>query len=243
VALSIASIDLGIAMAAEQEESEATRLSRWQVKWKANQTNWHVDGVHPALEKHKPSMADGARVLFPLCGKSVDMEVLANQGYDVVGVDGCPEALAAFVSDREATIASTKKQLSTVNLQSSNRSTGFFVGDFIGLTPGDIGGSFDFAFDRGSLVAITPEDRPAYASTLSNLVTGTLLLVCVEHGPFSGGKLGPPFSITHADVEALFGENFVVELLEREDRMPVEPVWKERGCEQFDETTYLLKRR
>jgi thiopurine S-methyltransferase len=229
-------------MASEQEESEATRLSRWQVKWKANQTNWHVDGVHRALEKHKPTMAEGTRVLFPLCGKSVDMEILANQGCDVVGVDGCPEALAAFVSDRKATIASEKKQLSTVNLQSS-RSIGFFVGDFIGLTPGDTGGSFDFAFDRGSLVAITPDDRPAYASTLSSLVTGTLLLVCVEHGPFFGGKLGPPFSIAHADVESLFGESFSVELLEREDRMQIEPVWKERGCEQFDETTYLLKRR
>ena len=92
-ALFIVSIEFGITMATEQEQSEVTRLSRWQVKWKANQTNWHVDGVHPALGKHKPSMADGARVLFPLCGKSVDMEVLANQGCDVVGVDGCPEAL------------------------------------------------------------------------------------------------------------------------------------------------------
>jgi len=198
-----------------------------------------------------PPRISPLRALFPLCGKSVDMEILANRGYDVVGVDGCPDALTTFMKERGEGCAiitneqQQQQQLSTVKLPSSS-SMGYFVGDFIGVTPHDLGGTFDFVFDRGSLVALIPEDRKAYVNTLANLVTaatGTILLVCVEHGPFSNGKLGPPYSITNDDVTTLFGDTFSIELLEREDRITIEPVWKERGCEEFYETTYRLKRK
>jgi|TARA_B100000530_G_scaffold96490_1_gene59615 hypothetical protein len=32
-------------------------------------------------------------------------------------------------------------------------------------------------------------------------------------------------------------------VLKREDRMPLEPSWRERGCDYFFETTYLLTRK
>ena len=32
-------------------------------------------------------------------------------------------------------------------------------------------------------------------------------------------------------------------MLKREDRMPLEPSWRERGCDYFFETTYLLTRK
>ena len=32
-------------------------------------------------------------------------------------------------------------------------------------------------------------------------------------------------------------------MLKREDRMPEEPAWRERGCDYFFETTYLLTRK
>ena len=33
------------------------------------------------------------------------------------------------------------------------------------------------------------------------------------------------------------------QVLNREDRMPLEPAWRERGCDYFFETTYLLTRK
>ena len=33
------------------------------------------------------------------------------------------------------------------------------------------------------------------------------------------------------------------QVLKREDRMPLEPAWRERGCDYFFETTYLLTRK
>ncbi|KAK7230873.1 thiopurine S-methyltransferase [Aureococcus anophagefferens] len=111
------------------------------------------------------------------------------------------------------------------------RTVGFKVGDFLGLAPGDLGGRFDGAFDRGGLVAVEPADRRAYAATLADLVRGWVLLaVAVEHPPFDGGKLGPPFAVPEDAVHELFDGAFDVALLEREDRMDAEPAWRERGA-------------
>ena len=255
--------------AEEEDTTTVTRLSRWEAKWENQQTNWHVTEVHPVLEKYlrrikessgtcTPSAAAPVRALFPLCGKSIDMEVLANRGYAVVGVDGCQDALTTFVKERggNCSIINTNigkstnehvsphqtHQLATVQLPSS-ATLGYFVGDFLATTPHDLGGTFDLVFDRGSLVAVAPNDRDAYVNTLLTLITartGRLLLVCVEHDPFANGHLGPPYSIPHDDVRTLFAATCSVEVLEREDRLHVEPVWKERGCTEFYETSYLL---
>ena len=101
------------------------------------------------------------------------------------------------------------------------------------------------AFDRGGLVAVNPADRPAYAATLARLVAprGRVLLVAVEHPPFKNGSLGPPFNVGPEEVMALFEGNFEVELLRREDRLPLESVWAKRGCSFFNEATYLLTRK
>ena len=105
--------------------------------------------------------------------------------------------------------------------------------------------SFAAAFDRGGLVAVNPADRPAYAATLARLVAprGRVLLVAVEHPPFKNGSLGPPFNVGPEEVMALFEGNFEVELLRREDRLPLESVWAKRGCSFFNEATYLLTRK
>jgi hypothetical protein len=44
-------------------------------------------------------------------------------------------------------------------------------------------------------------------------------------------------------VRQLFGAKYSVELLMREDRMPIEDVWKKRGCTWFNEATYIITKR
>ena len=73
--------------------------------------------------------------------------------------------------------------------------------------------------------------------------TGRVLLVAVEHDAFSDGRMGPPFNVSEVQVRELFGEDFAVELLQREDRFELEPTWRKRGCTHFAEVAYLLTRR
>lgn len=105
--------------------------------------------------------------------------------------------------------------------------------------------SFDAVFDRGGFVAVEWADRAAYAATLTRLLApgGRVLMVAVEHPPFAGGGMGPPFNVDADAIKTLFGESFDVEVLKREDRLPAEPAWKERGCDYFYEVTYLLTRK
>ena len=98
------------------------------------------------------------------------------------------------------------------------------------------------AFDRGSLVAVRPADREAYASVVGALMApgGRVLLVTVEHAGLEGGRPGPPFSVSPAQVRALFERDFVVELLHREDQADE---WRSRGVHEFHEAAFLLTRR
>ena len=91
---------------------------------------------------------------------------------------------------------------------------------------------------------MTPLAR-RYAATLRRLIKpgGRVLFVSVEHPPFADGRLGPPHSIDETELRALFEDHIDVEQLSREDRMPLEPGWAERGCSFFFETTYLLTRK
>lgn len=118
----------------------------------------------------------------------------------------------------------------------------FVLGDFFQFSS-SVAGSFEAVFDRGALVAIEPALRERYARVVHSVLEhgARILLVTVEHDPFKNGKLGPPFSISHDDVRRLFPPpHYQVELLSREDRMPVESVWKQRGCSHFYEASYLI---
>ena len=68
------------------------RLSRWREGyWDVDNTPWHKKEPNDSLVKywHKVTQGrQGLRVLFPLCGASVDLSWLYQQNHTVVGVEG-----------------------------------------------------------------------------------------------------------------------------------------------------------
>ncbi|KAH8076251.1 thiopurine S-methyltransferase [Aureococcus anophagefferens] len=148
---------------AQQEQCAEDRLARWRKKWDAKATNFHLDEEHPVLTRHAPPLASGARVLLPLCGKSLDLAALADRGFDVVGVDGCAGALDAFASEHGGNVEPGPNHLSVVRLPST-RTVGFkhppFDGGKLGppfAVPEDaVHELFDGAFD---VALLEREDR------------------------------------------------------------------------------------
>ena len=228
----------------------------WQKKWEASQINFHLTSLHPALEAfgQRLLVGDGAptRMLFPLCGKAVDMPHFARLGHSVVGCDCVRLAMESLVQEtsgasisRESFIGPHQVVEIALAVEKPARMT-FIVGDFFQLTPRTVGGTFEAVWDRGSLVAIAPELRKRYVETLQPMLVpgGRILLVTVEHDGFANGKFGPPFSVTSADLDRLFpAPLYSIEMLRREDRLPVEPAWRQRGCTVFYEATYLVTKR
>jgi hypothetical protein len=78
----------------EPSKEQSPNLQRWYDRWSAGNTRWHKTTVHRSLEEklsdNSWNLPPNARVLVPLCGKTVDMAYLArkDQVKQVVGVDG-----------------------------------------------------------------------------------------------------------------------------------------------------------
>jgi thiopurine S-methyltransferase len=159
----------------------------------------------------------GARVFFPLCGKSVDMAALAEHPSvsQVVGVDGIRAALDEFGAENpdlgmrwhdgggEAPISGAQFD------RLVGRKMLLLKGDFFELDETATDGRFDAVFDRGSLVAIEPSLRRDYVQVIRRLVKpgGKVLLVVIERT--SGNEAddltaGPPFSVPEAEVRSLY---------------------------------------
>ena len=211
---------------------------------------------------------DQRLVLFPLCGASVDLAYLARRGHQVIGVDGVPKALDALLADYGEEVPSGGglkpgemrlrvaqpdwKQMKAAEFISTKERkytpAPFLMavqGDFLDFNAAAAAKygfpEFDCAFDRGGIVAVEPSDRPQYAANLASLVKrgGRLLLVTVEHDP----TFGPPHNVDEKEVRKLFGKDFEVEMLSREDKMEAEPHWKKRGATRFDEVAYMCRRK
>ena len=57
----------------------------WQQCWRDRHIDFHQTTPNPLLMRFWPTLAAGARVLVPLCGKSLDMSWLAANGHEVLG--------------------------------------------------------------------------------------------------------------------------------------------------------------
>lgn len=77
----------------------------WQRRWARNEIGFHLNEVNPYLRRHWPNLrlAEGARVLVPLCGKSLDMAWLAEQGFAVLGVELSERAVEDFFAEQGLT--------------------------------------------------------------------------------------------------------------------------------------------
>jgi len=74
----------------------------WHQRWQDNQIGFHRDAPLPLLLAYWPALglAAGSQVFVPLCGKSLDMLWLAEQGYRVLGVELSELAIRQFFDER-----------------------------------------------------------------------------------------------------------------------------------------------
>jgi thiopurine S-methyltransferase len=172
-----------------------------------------------------------------LCGKSEDLRWLAERGHDVVGVELSLIAAKAFAQEQGLVFAETHEPPFTVL---RGERIAFFVGDFFDFTR-DVGGVFDFFYDRAALIALSPETRPAYGGHLQSLMRdgGQGLLIDLEYDPSQ--MHGPPYTVSEAEVRRVFNA-FHCEKLSEADVLDQEPRFKARGLTWMKESAYHLRK-
>jgi thiopurine S-methyltransferase len=213
----------------------------WHERWRTGQIGFHQSGVDRTLSRlwRGLGVPGGGRVFVPLCGKSLDLVWLREQGHSVVGVELSASALEAFCLENG--ILARRRRLGHFDRYEAE-SLELYRGDFFALTPKHTG-EITAVYDRAALISWTPELRSAYVAHLTTLtpIGARMLLLTLEYA--QAAMSGPPFSVERDQVHELYAPHFTVEEVSRENVLEREERFRARGLMKLEEVCYRLIRR
>lgn len=182
----------------------------WLQFWRDRRTDFHQPIVNSLLAQFWPSVnaAPASRVFVPLCGKSLDMLWLAEQGHQVVGVELSEVAVKAFFKENH--LRPVRRRVGTFTVWRSGRFS-IWCGDYFALTAADLG-QIDTVYDRAALIALPEDIRGDYVSQLRRIVpaTATILLLTAEDLELEA--TGEDLGDVSAEIIALYDHDFAIEL-------------------------------
>lgn len=168
---------------------------RFQAMYLEGPPPWDIGRAQPEFVELVDSGRIAGRVLDIGCGTGDNALHFASAGFDVVGVDGAPEAIRQ---------AREKAQKRGVPIR-------FDVGDVLRLD--EALGSFDNATDSGVFHVFEDADRPRYERSVHRVLRagGHLFLLCFsEHEPGDWG----PRRVTQPELRATFGAGWRIESID-----------------------------
>merc|ERR1712150_356156 len=135
---------------------DVDRISFWTDGWVKGNKSFHVAKVNGQMMKYEADWLSAcpshARILYPLCGKSVDMPYLADKGHAVVGVEGVKQAIIEFMEENSIILNESSPRGDFIPF--ANGRLEILLGDWFKFNYAIGGGMFSACLDRGSLVAI-----------------------------------------------------------------------------------------
>jgi thiopurine S-methyltransferase len=212
----------------------------WHDRWQTGQIGFHQNEINPYLVRYWPSLQlePESRVFLPLCGKTLDMIWLLDQGHTIIGNEISELAVEAFF--RENSLNPVIRQKAGFTSWSCDRME-ILCGDFFDLAATDIG-RIDALYDRAALIALPSDLRARYATRITQLLKPQTpcLLVTLD---YEQGKMpGPPFAVSAEEVSRLYREGFSIEQLAHTDVLDDQPRFREKGLDALRESVYRLQR-
>ena len=217
----------------------------WVERWELGQILFHQGEVNPGLRELWPTLEvqPAARVLVPLCGKSLDLLWLAQQGHPVLGVELSTIACEAFFEENnlEYTVTSeSRAQVYSSPATAEHAAIEIHCGDFFELSTPDLQ-SCGALYDRGSLVALPPEMRRRYATKICSEAPPHFvqLILCVDYD--QSEMSGPPHSVQREEIDDLYGAHFEIEEARRQT-VDLAPRFRDKGVTAMQDVAYRLRR-
>ena len=212
----------------------------WLEKWQNQQIGFHKPFVHPLLQKYVKNLQlqQGDTIFVPLCGKTLDLLWLQQQGLNVIGCELSQLAVQQFFAENNLAFDKTE-QGNFMVYKSDNIS--IYQGDFFKLDS-IIMQNCKAIYDRAALIALPDDMVGNYVKKLRNIMPDNCmeLLITLEFIK-TVGPLGPPFSTSNGKVEQLFKHANSLKLLYEEDIIQRETRFAEMGCQYLWERVYLIK--
>jgi thiopurine S-methyltransferase len=212
----------------------------WLDRWKENRIGFHETAVNQHLTTHLPqfNLPAAASMFLPLCGKAQDIVWLAQQGYEVTGIELSQIAIEAFFAENSLEFECFETDRFSI-YRSANIS--LLQGDFFDLRSQDLA-DCKLVYDRAALIAMELPDRPRYFEHMLSITPALsdMLLITLEYDQTE--MLGPPFSVPTDEVFQHYADAFSISLLERNDVIDERPRWRKVGLTALSESVFRLDR-
>ncbi|CAL1538010.1 unnamed protein product [Lymnaea stagnalis] len=214
-----------------EETVPSERVEYWKARWNEGQIGFHQPDVHKMLLKYVAKLlpeGKANKVFFPLCGKTLDMKWIYDEGFTVVGVEGVKSAIVQFFAEQNIEYSEEDVELKGEIfklLKSKDGRIRLYWTDILKFSL-DFEGTIDAVWDRGSLVALDRKDVPEYVQVIKSILStkGHILLEVMEYdvsimneiqGP---DKPPPPHPMYETELKKLYEPECKVEFLERGER-------------------------
>jgi len=211
----------------------------WLERWEQGQIGFHRDSAHPALLRYYSQLGaqPGEQVFVPLCGKSHDLEWLAMQGLELVGVELSERATRDFFNGQGLEYRESSRPPFVLR---ESDAIHLYTGDYFALEPGLLEGC-RLVYDRAALIALPAKMRQDYVHQLTRLFPGPLCLLLITMEYHQAQMQGPPFAVLEDEVRALFEPHCQVTRLQQTDILDEEPRFRDKGLTKLAESVYLIR--
>ncbi|XP_041456787.1 probable thiopurine S-methyltransferase isoform X2 [Lytechinus variegatus] len=174
------------------------KLEYWSEGWTKGRTSFHRTYVHKSLLEFQSKLLvkKPSRVLVPLCGKTLDMRWLAEEGHEVVGVEGVLQAVMEFFQEQD--LSYKESDIPGIKdgklFENEDKKIKIYLCDF-------------FKFSKYTDVL------------LSVLSPGGRILNEVYEYSLEEKPTGTPNTVPDEVIQKLYGEKFSIELLADNDHL------------------------
>lgn len=209
----------------------------WHDKWERNEIGFHLKQIHPLVIKYLSAekLEDVSKVFVPLCGKTMDIGYLLEQGKQVVANELSEAAVKQLFADLSLTPNVTPWQGGQC-YQAENLTV--WVGDYFELTHSEVS-DIDLIYDRAALIALPEEMRKSYVQHMLTLAPkAKQLLLTLTYN--QAEMAGPPFSVSEAEVKIHYADTKQIQCLSQKDVIEYEPKFAGRGLKSLVESAYWL---
>ncbi len=213
-------------------------LSYWKKRWQEGNIGWHNEKVDNDLQtfvkNERPSLS--SPVLIPLCGKTLDIDWLAQQSFDVVGVDVSPLALKAVVARNSGAWSTQTHPKAVVH---SHRRIQLWEADFFDWAQ-TAQATYCWVWDRAAFVAIDPSLRTHYLQAMAQLLRPDGFMLCKTFAYAQELSTAPPYSVTEAQMLALSAPWFTAKRIQSNTSFHESGTLARRGAPQVTTDVWQL---
>ena len=168
-----------------------TEPQYWEQRYQENSAKWDIGMAAPPLASLLASTEApiAGKIAVIGCGQGHDAILFAKHGFDTIGFDFAPSAIA---------LGQKLSQTMEISMQ-------FLQRDIFEL-PKEFPATFDYAIEHTCFCAIRPEQRPDYVKMVRSILkpTGELIALFWAHNRPDG----PPFGVTLEEIKDLFSASF-----------------------------------